>query len=194
MAHSGGSTRPFQAAIQKLVQLLVRVRTGEVSREAAPALIHELQAELLRLGVTEARLPAVMHDVEEAAEVIASVRIAEREPGVLRDVPRISPPSKRTEMTEIVREAEDRVGVRLTAPARNLIRIPAVELYELTEDWNRDQVEKSVAMILETVSDTQATQVEDRIGRRISTSVLAALHKRWCNIPPFCARVKRVER
>ena len=75
---------------------------------------------------------------------------------------------------------------------RNLLRIPILEVYGLTENWDDEQLRKSITTILDTTRSADGfTEVEKGTERRTSVAVLSAIHLRWCNIPPICPRVNR---
>jgi hypothetical protein len=187
------NNRSLQEAIERLVRLRVSILLGEVSREAAPALLHEIEAELLRLGITEERLPSIRSDVARTAGEIAAVRIAESEASRIERMNDSPIPSRREELTSIIQHYERRSDLRLTGSARSLLRIPVLEFAELTDEWNAAEFASSIEVILQAVRQANPTELDERANKRTSTSVLKAIHNRWCNIPPFCDKT-RVER
>ena len=95
-------------------------------------------------------------------------------------------------MDRLLVELEDRVGIRLTPGAREMLVIPIFEAraqgrfprFDPPFEFRGEEIE-SLEVILRTMSVEPSRY--DREGRtRSSLSVIRALWKNFCHIPPFC--------
>ncbi|MEI7491322.1 MAG: hypothetical protein WCK92_07985 [Bacteroidota bacterium] len=87
-------------------------------------------------------------------------------------------------LTRIIREIEIEMDIRLTRGSREMIAIPLIELREYDEDINWGEVKKSVKDLVLTMKEYQLQYKSQR--KFDSFSLIFSLHKRFCNIPPFC--------
>jgi hypothetical protein len=92
----------------------------------------------------------------------------------------------------ILTDLEERVGIRLTAGARDMLLIPIAETRAL-EGFPPDvrfprgsEVESIERIMRSMVEDPSANDRREQRNVRSSLSVIRAFWKNFCNIPPFC--------
>jgi hypothetical protein len=78
----------------------------------------------------------------------------------------------------------------LSAGARQLLRTPVVEAVEFGMEFDREQVSNSLNILLSTVMEGPVTRTEGTAQIRTSISVIRALSKNFCRIPPFCSQAE----
>jgi hypothetical protein len=74
----------------------------------------------------------------------------------------------------------------LTAGAKDMLRIPIIELYETAEYRNEDETDRSLALISNSLREEPHSPREGSGPLRTSIAVIRAYAKNFCNIPPFC--------
>lgn len=78
----------------------------------------------------------------------------------------------------------------LSAGARQLLRTPIVEAAEIAMRFDREQVANSLNILPSAVSEAPVTRTEGTARVRTSISVIRALSKNFCRIPPFCSQAE----
>lgn len=87
----------------------------------------------------------------------------------------------------ILIDVEERVGIRLTAGARDMLLIPLVEArsFAPVTSWTEaESLERILRSMAEDPSDYDRDGEQGKV--RSSLSVIRAFWKNFCNIPPFC--------
>ncbi len=89
----------------------------------------------------------------------------------------------------IIQAAEKEAGRKLTPAAREMLFTPIEEVVDfgLEVDWGAVQ-----SSVFKTVAVSEPDESSPNTGGRYtSRSIIAAFHKQFCNIPPFCGRIEQ---
>jgi hypothetical protein len=92
-------------------------------------------------------------------------------------------------MADMIDSAQRQTGVTLTPGAKQMLAIPVAESPYGT---SLDQTRTSIVDIIEAARE-ESGRLSSRSELRIINSVdlIAGFHRRFCNIPPFCAGDRR---
>lgn len=75
----------------------------------------------------------------------------------------------------------------LTKGAKEMLRIPLLEVYELFQYRDEEEADRSFARIAESLREEPHSRREGRGRERTSIAVIRAYAKNFCNIPPLCS-------
>lgn len=95
------------------------------------------------------------------------------------------------ELEGIIDDAEEQAGIFLTWGAREMLIIPIIEKIKLYDSHiDLIEIKKSITDIVNTIKEYDGGKYFHSKRKRDSISVIWGFHKRFCNIPPFCSRIK----
>lgn len=78
-------------------------------------------------------------------------------------------------------------GPHLTRGAREMLRIPVIEVAGLNQEFDEAQVSESLDRVLASMREPPRSRAEGEGRSRTSVAVIRAFSKNYCSIPPFCA-------
>jgi hypothetical protein len=95
------------------------------------------------------------------------------------------------QMYYIIRRCEEEYKIQLTSYAKQMLIIPVDEKVQVGQsvDWN--EVYASTRKLFDALLEDDSEASRSFRERRNSIGVIKAFHKRFCNIPPFCASTER---
>jgi hypothetical protein len=89
---------------------------------------------------------------------------------------------------EIIVSAEREYRVTLSAGARQMLVIPVLETIETGEEFEWEEVRRSIFKIVQTTAEGGGPREGRSIGERFrnSLAIIRAFSAQYCRIPPFC--------
>jgi hypothetical protein len=89
-------------------------------------------------------------------------------------------------LDDIISRVEGRVGVTLTADAREMLARPIMERVERGQSIDWPTVESSIFKIVDAAKQDWRRPDEESNGQLNATAIIRGFSAQWCNIPPFC--------
>jgi hypothetical protein len=88
----------------------------------------------------------------------------------------------------IINDAEKNTGRRLTNAGRQMLVSPLGEILDLGFELDWEKVFQSILLVVGAAEPD--TAIETKSGNYNARSIIAAFHKQFCNIPPFCGAIR----
>jgi hypothetical protein len=95
------------------------------------------------------------------------------------------------EIDRIISIHEEQFGLRLTPYARQMLTIPVEEQVRDRQFVDVSVLNRSITIIFEALREDRSEASRSPAERLNSVGVIRAFHKRFCNIPPFCASTEQ---
>jgi hypothetical protein len=168
----------LQVLLARLFEFFSEYTAADNEGERAP--IHAQILDLFKqLGVVSDS--AIVRQAEVMFERIT------RDPGV-RAPREVTPASlARQFMTVRLRDLEGYTKIRLSGPARQMLRVPVIEVAEITNEFDPGQASGSLEVLYKSLGEPPALRADGVEQPRTSVDVIRAFWRNFCSIPPFCS-------
>lgn len=186
----------IRRAVNRLYNFYVDALTtppGSSEAMALDLIRKDIERELTRLGFTDSEIVSLDGRTRAAVQATFEVRAADLERVAAKPVRQPKVPNLRLEevrsvVRQSIRRSEMDSRITLTKGGRQMLTIPAIEIFELTGDWNPGLVSESIAKIVDAAKSSG-------LGTRLQSSldVIRGYAKTYCRIPPFCGRTQENE-
>ena len=168
----------MQQAVERLFGLFSAYVAAATARER-----RQIHAQILDL-FSELGVVSDSSIVRSAVEMFDSIK---REATVPRVREATLANNARNLVDARVRAFERTAETKLSTGARNLLRIPVVEVAEFASQFNPEQTINSLDRVFTTLIDEPLAATEGTARVRTSIAVIRAFSKNFCRIPPFCS-------